>query len=255
MTNVLEEYTDEEFGSALEKEIRTLLISPFVKPSSDKVAYLLGGQSGAGKTMLHQVIKEMLGGNVVVINGDEFRSDHPRFDAIQERYGIDAPAHTAAWSGAMVEALVDALSRAGYNLVVEGTLRTSEVPFKTERLLRKRGYSVSLAIMAVKPQISLASCQLRCEQMRVAGTTPRATDPAHHNKIIHDIVDNLAVLEDSGEFDEVLLYNRSKTRLYPVEGAQSAHAVLQEVLFGQLTQQEESHLAYLQSEIERCKNM
>lgn len=91
----------------------------------------------------------------------------------------------------MTEALTDSLSRIGYNLIIEGTLRTAEVPLKTAELLRQRGYGVSLALMAVKPEISLVSCQIRYEEMRVAGTTPRATDPAHHNKIIDQIVSNL----------------------------------------------------------------
>ena len=60
----------------------------------------------------------------------------------------------------MVEELVDQLSRLKYNLVVEGTLRTADVPLGTARLLRERGYGVSLALMAVKPEISLLSCQL-----------------------------------------------------------------------------------------------
>ena len=80
------------------------------------------------------------------------------------------------------------------------------------RSWRERGYDVSLALMAVKPEISLVSCQLRYEQMRLAGTAPRATDPAHHRKIVDQIVRNLAVLEDSGMFDQIYLYNRSRER-------------------------------------------
>lgn len=76
----------------------------------------------------------------------------------------------------------------GYNLVIEGTLRTSQVSLATATLLRERGYDVSLALMAVKPEISLVSCQLRYEQMRLAGTTPRATDPVHHRKIVDQVV-------------------------------------------------------------------
>ena len=131
---------------------------------------LLGGQSGAGKTTLHNVFRNAMNGNVIVVNGDEYRSFHPRYKQICAQYGIDSPAHTAAWAGRMVEAIIDALSIMGYNLIIEGTLRTSEVPLKTARLLRDRGYSVSLALMAVKPEISLISCQLRYEQMRIAGT-------------------------------------------------------------------------------------
>ena len=67
----------------------------------------------------------------------------------------------------MTEALVDHLSRFGYNLVIEGTLRIAEVPMRSAKLLRERGYDVSLALMAVKPEISLVSCQIRYEEMRI----------------------------------------------------------------------------------------
>ena len=175
-------------------------LSPHDRPQ----AILLGGQSGAGKTTLHHVFLEMFKKDVIVVNGDEYRKLHPRFFALQSAYGDKAVDYTAQWAGKMVEAIVEALSSAGYNLVIEGTLRTSQVPLATATLLRERGYDVSLALMAVKPEISLVSCQLRYEQMRLAGTTPRATDPAHHRKIVDQIVCNLAVLEDSGMFDQII---------------------------------------------------
>ncbi|MFR5093390.1 MAG: hypothetical protein ACLTDR_16670 [Adlercreutzia equolifaciens] len=56
-------------------------------------------------------------------------------------------------------------------------MRTAEVPLKTAELLRQRSYGVSLALMAVKPEISLVSCQIRYEEIRVAGTTPQGNRP------------------------------------------------------------------------------
>lgn len=251
MTN-LEEFTQDEFNAALPEILTSLLIDPRVMPSDSPAAVLLGGQSGAGKSTLHVILKEKFEMNVIVINGDEYRSAHPRFHQIQERYGIDAPAHTAAWAGAMVEALVDALSRQGYNLIIEGTLRTSAVPLKTAELLRGRGYRVDLALMAVKPEISLVSCQIRYEQMRIAGTTPRAMDPEHHAKIVDDIVGNLATLGRSDAFGSVALYNRAGTCLFstdcPAPDAPASTA-LRDVLFGEWTREEEEHYATLQQQI------
>ena len=69
--------------------------------------------------------------------------------------------------------------------------------------------------MAVKPEISLVSCQIRYELMRIAGTIPRAVDPKHHDRIVRDIVSNLSALEQSGLFDEVRLFSRTRECLYP----------------------------------------
>ena len=130
----LESYSDREFLAALKPLIGTHVIDNRLAPSDNPRAGLLGGQSGAGKTTLHDVFLALEESNAIVINGDDYRSVHPRFRQICAQYGIDSPAHTAAWAGRMVEAIVDALSIMGYNLIIEGTLRTSEVPLKTARL-------------------------------------------------------------------------------------------------------------------------
>lgn len=253
MTNI-EDYSDQEFCEGLQSIVQLLVSNARLTVRDDPRAVLLGGQSGSGKTMLHRLCRDEFDQNIVIVNGDDYRGYHPRFDQISARYGIDAPAHTAAWAGRMVEAVIDALSIMGYNLVIEGTLRTSDVPLRTAAFLRGRGYGVSLALMAVKPEISLVSCQLRYEQMRIAGTEPRAVDPAHHLLIVESIVDNLKVLEDSGMFDSVDLYSRSERCLFSsADGEGRASEALRDVLFGDWTEEERKHQAYLEQRLEEAK--
>lgn len=255
MSNVhLGEYSEDEFRTRLALEIRKATLPPYIAPAQPPRAILLGGQSGAGKTLLHKIYRQEFDNNIIVINGDEFRSSHPHFQALHRAFGDKAVEYTAPWAGHMTEAMIDHLSRIGYNLIIEGTLRTAEVPLKTAALLRERGYEVSLALMAVKPEISLVSCQLRYEEMRQAGTTPRATDPAHHNKIIDQIVSNLAVLEESGAFQSISLYDRAQTRLYPREGCGTASEALREALFGPWTAEEQRHYRALQAKLTRLQN-
>lgn len=250
----LGEFSDYEFRKRLAKEIQSATFPPEIGPSSQPRAVLLGGQSGAGKTTLHKVYRHEFANNVIVINGDEFRSSHPNFAKLQNAFGDRSVDYTAPWAGRMTEALVDHLSRFGYNLIIEGTLRTAEVPMKSATLLRERGYDVSLALMAVKPEISLVSCQIRYEEMRILGTTPRATDPAHHNKIIDQIVTNLAVLEESGLFNGIALYNRAQEQLFPREGHDSsASEALRNVLFGPWTEEERVHYRKLTAKLDYLK--
>jgi len=248
-------FTEKELEKALTETILSLTVPFSVQSVTFPIGILLGGQSGAGKTTLHGILKEQYGHNVIVINGDEYRSAHPHFAELDERYGIDSVEHTARWASAMAEALIDRLSAAGYNLIVEGTLRTSEVPLKTARFLRERGYAVSIAIMAVKPEISLVSCQIRYEMMRLSGTTPRATDPAYHDKIVHDIVDNLAVLEASGLFDGIYLYDRFERCLFPNGGSENcASEALRSALFGVWSEEELGHLKNLKEKLENLQS-
>lgn len=247
----LADYTSEEFESVLQRLLKRMILPLQLAPEKEPGAVLLGGQSGAGKTTLHDIFRERFADNVIVINGDEYRSLHPRFYQLQAQYGDKSVDYTAPWSGRMTEAPIDALSRIGYNLIIEGTLRTAEVPLSTAEKLRQRGYAVSLALMAVKPEISLISCQLRYEQMRLAGTTPRATDPRHHMKIVDQIVQNLAVLEDSGQFDAIQLFTRGRECLFPRAGEdRRASEVLEQALFGPWTEEEREHYQALQAKLE-----
>lgn len=249
MAKHLTSFTEAELSQAYAAILEEIVFSRTRPANLEPRAILLGGQSGAGKTALHDLFRQKLS-NVVVVNGDDYRSFHPRFKQINEQFGEDAPKHTAAWSARITESLIDNLSLLGYDLIIEGTLRTSETPIKTASLLRSRGYQVSLALMAVKPEISLLSCQLRYALMQEAGTTPRATDPEHHNLIVRAIVDNLAELEQSHLFEKIELYSRKKELLYPTgEAEASASEVLQRVLFGPWSQEETEHLAFLEKRL------
>ena len=287
MTDNLAEYSrecfEEERTSLIKRSVRDKEVCAVDRPH----AVLLGGQSGAGKTTLHGIYDTKFNGNIIVINGDEYRSRHPHYRELDAKYGVDAVSYTATWAGKMTEALIDALSVMQYNLVIEGTLRTSAVPLKTATLLKRRGYGVSLALMAVKPEISLISCQIRYEQMRIAGTIPRATDPAHHNKIIQDIVSNLDVLEKSEMFDDIRLFSRTGACLFSRKGesaagtgghggesaagvggydggSAAAHAeqsesersaseALRAILFGEWTTEEKMHYEFLQKHLSDLK--
>ena len=253
-------YSEAEFQHELSVAMKRSLLSYPSTPSDRPCAFLLGGQSGAGKTKLHKILSAEFGGDAIVINGDEYRSLHPRYRELDAAYGPEAVSHTAPWAGKMTEALIDAFSTLGYNLIIEGTLRTAEVPLKTAKLLRERGYAVSLALMAVKPEISLVSCQIRYEMMRLAGTIPRATDSAHHNKIVNEIVSNVATLEQSGLFDDVRLYTRAGECVYPADDTalgegepSSASAALRSALFGPWTEEESLHLKYLHNKLSALK--
>ena len=250
----LADFSPDQFEDALEDILASRIKCLTVKGDTAPEAILLGGQSGAGKTTLHKIFKARFADDVAIINGDEYRSYHPHYHELFEEYGSDSVKYTASWAGKMTEALIDSLSSMGYNLVIEGTLRTSEVPLKTAKLLRCKGYDVSLALMAVKPEISLVSCQIRYELMRLAGTTPRATDPAHHRLIVESIVGNLSVLEESGLFSSVSLYSRSGECLYSSQGKEgSASAALKEALFGSWTAEELFHYEYLCKRLESLK--
>ena len=178
------------------------------KFSKQPIAILLGGQSGAGKTTIHRIKQKEFQGNIVIIDGDSFRSQHPHYSGLQQEYGKDSVEYTKDFAGKMVESLVTELSHLGYNLLIEGTLRTIDVPKKTAQLLKSRGYEVQLALIATKPKLSYLSTLIRYEELyAINPNQARATPKEHHDFIVNHLVDNTRQLEELAILKEFKFIN------------------------------------------------
>ena len=238
----IQDYTDSQFKQALARNLRSLTRGK--KSSKQPIAILLGGQSGAGKTTIHRIKQKEFQRNIVIIDGDSFRSQHPHYLELQQEYGKDSVEYTKDFAGKMVESLVTELSHLGYNLLIEGTLRTIDVPKKTAQLLKSRGYEVQLALIATKPELSYLSTLIRYEELySINPTQARATPKEHHDGIVEHLVDNLRELEGEHLFDRIQIYQRDRTCIYDFEMAKgSAAEVLQESLFGKWSKVEEEML-------------
>lgn len=72
-----DKYTEREFSEKFE-ELRWNLLSAYHPVlESPPQAFLIGGQSGAGKTTLHKIIHRRLDGNGISINGTTIESFTP----------------------------------------------------------------------------------------------------------------------------------------------------------------------------------
>lgn len=238
----LEEFTEEEFARALSRNLRALTRGK--QKSQQPLAILLGGQSGAGKTTIHRIKQMEFQGNIIVIDGDSFRSQHPHYLELQATYGKDSVEYTKQFAGEMVEALVRKLSDSGFHLLIEGTLRTVEVPKKTAGLLKSKGYQVQLAVIATKPELSYLSTLIRYEELyAVHPDQARATPKEHHDGIVAHLVENLQELEKDTIFDRIQIYQRDRSCVYDSEKDEGTAAeVLQECLFGKWSKIEEEML-------------
>jgi len=212
---MLEKYNVQELDEQKEK-IKYELLSGITQ-SSRPHAYLLAGQPGAGKSTMAKIFVCEHQKNIAFILGDDYRKDHPRFTELQAQYGDDAVLHTQQIAGKMTEALIGDLSREQYHLIIEGTLRTTEVPLRTHDLLASRGYDVSLNVILVRPEKSYLSTQKRYRLMDEAGLTPRMTPREHHDRVVRSLVDNLHTLYEQDTFQGIRIYNRAGECLYDKE--------------------------------------
>ena len=250
----IQDYTDSEFKHALERNLRSLKRGK--KSSKQPIAILLGGQSGAGKTTIHRIKQKEFQGNIVIIDGDSFRSQHPRYIELQQEYGKDSVEYTKDFAGKMVEYLVTELSHFEYNLLIEGTLRTIDVPKKTAQLLKNKGYKVQLALIAAKPKLSYLSTLIRYEELyAINPNQARATPKEHHDFIVYHLVDNTRQLEELAIFERIQIYQRDRSCVYDSgEDKISAAKVLQEYLFGKWSKVEEEMLKVGEERLEDLTN-
>ena len=78
--------------AAVEERYKSLI---YRKESvQNPIAFVLGGQPGAGKTGLQDIMKELCHKNLIIINADEFRELHPDFQMLQDKYGKDSVDYT-----------------------------------------------------------------------------------------------------------------------------------------------------------------
>lgn len=202
----MKNYTDEE----LEKQFKKILY--FYKsrysPTENPKVFLLGGQPGAGKSGLENAIN--IENEYISISGDDYREYHPKFEELNIRYGKESSKHTQQWAGEITERLIKELGK----LIIEGTLRTAELPLKEAYRFKKNGYEVELNIVVVKPEKSYLGTLLRYEQMITKGKTPRMTPKEHHDLVVNSIGNNLEIIYNSKVFDNIKLFDRENNLLY-----------------------------------------
>ena len=129
----MKNYTDEE----LEKQFKKILhfYKSRYSPTENPKVFLLGGQPGAGKSGLENAIN--IENEYISISGDDYREYHPKFEELNIRYGKESSKYTQQWAGEITERLIKELGKEKYNLIIEGTLRTSELPLKEAYRFKK----------------------------------------------------------------------------------------------------------------------
>ena len=203
-------YTNDELEIKF-KEILEYYKSMYSPTENPKVA-LLGGQPGAGKSGLENMVN--IKKNYVSISGDDYREYHPRFKEINLEYGREASKYTQQWAAEITEKLIKELRKEKYNLIIEGTLRTAELPLKEANAFKKAGYNVELNVVVVKPEKSRLGTLERYEAMLKQGKVPRMTPKEHHDLVVNNIGNNLEIIYNSKAFDNIKLFDRENNLLY-----------------------------------------
>ena len=203
-------YTDEELEVVFQKILK-MYKSSYLLSKNPKV-FLLGGQPGAGKSGLENMIN--IKDEYISISGDDYREYHPRFKEINVEHGREASKYTQQWAAEITEKLIKELREEKYNLIIEGTLRTAQLTLKEADRFRKLGYEVELNVVVVKPEKSRLGTLERYETMLKQDKTPRMTPKEHHDLVVNNIGNNLEIIYNSKAFDNIKLFDRENNLLY-----------------------------------------
>ena len=183
-------------------------------PQERPVATLVGGQPGAGKSYGIGKVQARMDSTAVVINGDDYRSLRAGYDEICEKYGKEASKYTGDFSGAMVQRVRDEAVRQNYNIILEGTFRTAEIPLREMDNFRKHGYAVDVAICTCPKDVSWRSTIERgdletSENLKNNDNRPgRYTPKEHHDLVVENLAANADTIYQSGKFRTYEVYNR-----------------------------------------------
>lgn len=218
----MNDYTPEEF----ERQYK-LIYDSIVKdgvPQKNHAVIFLGGQPGAGKSHFYSNSDDLSG--YIVIDGDQYRKYHPRYDNIS-KYDMENYANrTQQFVNECIERLIEDLSDQGYNLIIEGTLRDPDAPINTCETLVRKGYTADMYVIAVDVKMSWQSTISRANLLLDMGCAPRLVPIDKYNLIVNNLPDNLQKIDDSGYFHSIHVIDRDFNVLYPSKSGLSAAEVL-----------------------------
>ena len=198
----------------LEKAKETFDLSN-INSSGEVEPYLviLGGQPGSGKSSAIEIIEAKYSRNIIVLNGDDFKPSYPNYDDKVVHDSLSTSKEVQPYSNYVVDQLKDDYSNKKFNIVIEGTMRTSEVPLNTIKAFKNKGYKAEAYVVASNYYASRKGCLLRMEKEILYTGLGRAVPIDLHDEAYKNIPQTLQKLFGSQELENITVLARDGTVL------------------------------------------
>lgn len=177
-------------------------------PNNEPTLVILGGQPGAGKSSIIDMIEGRFNSNIVVLNGDEFKPYYPGYKQLLKTDPNKASKIVQEYSNYVVDAVKQELMQQRYNLIIEGTMRNPNIPINTAKLARDDGYIVEACVIATNYYASRVGCINRYELDKFNSGVGRSVPVASHDEAYTNIPNTLQQLIASKQFKDILIYSR-----------------------------------------------
>lgn len=184
-------------------------------PSSNPLAIIVGGQSGAGKTALINYTALMSSKrDFVVIDNDYFRAFHPHAAEIKALY---PQYYTQATDQIGLGITSDVISHfmgnnegnIKYDLIFHQTLKNTRIADDAMAKLRDCGYTVGVRAFAVPYLESKMSQIERCKAQYEGMGFCRHVRKVDHDAAVSGLPQTIGYIEDYGKADFVEIFKRS----------------------------------------------
>ena len=186
----------------LESEVSSLT------PQESPILVILGGQPGSGKSNVIELITKRFKYNIIALNGDEFKSLYPNYKTINNQNPIKTAEIVQPYSNYLVNTIKQELANKKYNMIIEGTMRTVDVPMSTINEFINKGYKVEAYIVVANYYASRTGCLKRVEIDYISKGIGRAVDSKNHDIAYNNIPHTLSELLKSKKLDNMTAVSR-----------------------------------------------
>ena len=187
--------------------------------SNEKVAIVLGGQAGAGKSSLVADAKRKFkdaGRRIVVIDDDAYRKFYPYAQEILDNCPENYTDITATATNIITPKILQFAAENGYNFVFDGTMKNTRI---VNTMKTWNDYNIYVHVMATCGERSLISTAIRNGELRETRNEGRLVDQKVHWDMYEGLPKTLDYIENEEQrlVKEIKIFTRSNNPLYPKE--------------------------------------
>lgn len=183
--------------------------------NDNKVAVVLGGQAGAGKSSLVADTKREFrdeGRRIVLIDDDQYRKLYPYSQEILKECPEFYTRITATATNKITPKILKFASENGYNFIFDGTMKNERI---VNTMKSWEDYQIQVKVMATSRLRSIVGATIRNGELRTLGEEGRFITVETHDGTYYGIPDTLRYLESLGMADEIKIYTRGNNPLFP----------------------------------------
>lgn len=201
-------------------------IAPQEHSNGRKVAVVLGGQTGAGKSSLVSETKREfkdIGRRIVLIDDDQYRRLYPYNKEILENCPELYTKITATATSKITPKILQFASDNGYNFIFDGTMKNQRI---IETMKGWRDYDIHVKIMATSRLRSLMGVAIRNAELRKKGEEGRYISIDTHDETYYGIPTAVRYLEQTNLASTIKIYTRGISPFFPKEEYSSLNSTM-----------------------------